>query len=101
MMNAELSATKPCGLIVPTLFREESLDCLRVLTREGEPAPFVSVMHLPRESLPELHALGTKLRNQNVRLANCYVRQIMHKIINDLFKEHSTLEARDESRRCP
>lgn len=44
VMNAELSATKQCRLIVPTLFREEYLDCLRVLTREGDPAPFVNVM---------------------------------------------------------
>lgn len=43
-MNAELSVVKACRIIVPTLFREEYLDCLRVLTREGNPAPFLDAM---------------------------------------------------------
>ncbi|KWT95588.1 MULTISPECIES: Fic family protein [unclassified Variovorax] len=44
VMNAELSAVDGCRIIVPTLYREEYLDCLRVLTREGDPAPFIKVM---------------------------------------------------------
>ena len=44
VMNAELSVVGACRIIVPTLFREEYLDCLRVLTREGNPAPFVAAM---------------------------------------------------------
>jgi hypothetical protein len=43
-MNAELSVVKACRIIVPTLFREEYLDCLRVLTREGSPKPFLVAM---------------------------------------------------------
>lgn len=43
-MNAELSVVKACRIIVPTLFREEYLDCLRVLTREGNPKPFLDAM---------------------------------------------------------
>lgn len=43
-MNAELSAVKACRIIVPTLFREEYLDCLRVLTRDGNPRPFLDAM---------------------------------------------------------
>lgn len=43
-MNAELSVVKACRIIVPTLFREEYLDCLRVLTREGDPKPFLDAM---------------------------------------------------------
>ena len=46
VMNAELSVVRECRIIVPTLFREEYLDCLRVLTREGEPAPFLKAMQL-------------------------------------------------------
>jgi hypothetical protein len=46
VMNAELSAVGECRIIVPTLFREEYLDCLRVLTREREPAPFLGAMQL-------------------------------------------------------
>lgn len=44
VMNAELTATGSCRIIIPTLFREEYLDCLRVLTREGEPGPFIAAM---------------------------------------------------------
>jgi hypothetical protein len=44
VMNAELSVTSACRIIVPTLFRDEYLDCLRVLTRQGDSEPFVSAM---------------------------------------------------------
>lgn len=44
VMNAELSVVNRCRVIVPTLFREEYLDCLRVLTREGNPKPFLDAM---------------------------------------------------------
>lgn len=43
-MNAELSVVNSCRIIVPTLFREEYLDCLRVLTRSGEAKPFLDAM---------------------------------------------------------
>lgn len=43
-MNAELSAVGACRIIVPTLWREEYLDTLRVLSREGNPKPFVDAM---------------------------------------------------------
>ena len=46
VMNAELSVTASTRIIVPTLFREEYLDCLRVLTRDGDPAPFLKAMQL-------------------------------------------------------
>jgi hypothetical protein len=45
-MNAELSAVKASRTIVPTLFREDYLDTLRVLTREGNPELFVKAMQL-------------------------------------------------------
>lgn len=44
VMNAELSVVDSSRIIVPTLFREEYLDCLRVLTREGNPTPFLDAM---------------------------------------------------------
>ena len=44
VMNAELSVVGACRIIVPTLFREEYLDCLRVLTREGNATPFLDAM---------------------------------------------------------
>jgi len=44
VMNAELSVVGECRIIVPTLFREEYLDCLRVLTRQGDALPFLRAM---------------------------------------------------------
>lgn len=44
VMNAELSVVNSCRIIVPTLFRDEYLDCLRVLTREGNPGPYLDAM---------------------------------------------------------
>ena len=49
VMNAELSVVNSCRIIVPTLFREEYLDCLRVLTREGNPRPFLDAMQWIQE----------------------------------------------------
>ena len=49
VMNAELSVVGACRIIVPTLFREEYLDCLRVLTREGQPGPFINAMQKIQE----------------------------------------------------
>lgn len=43
-MNAELSVVNSCRIIVPTLFREEYLDCLRVLTRDAQAAPLLLAM---------------------------------------------------------
>lgn len=44
VMNAELSAAGQCRIIVPTLYRETYMDCLRVLTREGNSQPFIKAM---------------------------------------------------------
>lgn len=44
VMNAELSTAEGCRIIVPTLFREEYLDCLRELTRNSRADPFLKVM---------------------------------------------------------
>lgn len=43
-MNAELSRCGLSRIIVPSLMREDYLDCLRVVSRERDPAPFVKLM---------------------------------------------------------
>ena len=48
VMNAELAVVGECRIIVPTLFREEYLDSLRVLTRQGEAPPFLLAMQSVR-----------------------------------------------------
>lgn len=44
VMNAELDTVNSCRIIIPTLYREEYLDCLRVLTRDGNAKPFLDAM---------------------------------------------------------
>lgn len=44
VMNAELTAMDECRIIIPTLYREQYLDCLRRLTRDGDPGPFLKAM---------------------------------------------------------
>lgn len=44
VMNAELSTVNACRIIVPTLYREEYLDCLRALSRQGDPAPLIEAL---------------------------------------------------------
>ena len=42
--NSELSAVNACLILVPTLYREQYLVCLRVLTRDRQPGPFLKAM---------------------------------------------------------
>ncbi len=44
VMNAELNVVGSCRIIVPTLYREEYLDCLRNLTRAADPVPYMNAM---------------------------------------------------------
>ena len=44
VMNAELSVVGACRIIIPTLFRQEYLDCLRVFSRSGDPVPSIAAM---------------------------------------------------------
>jgi len=44
VMNAALTLVDECRIIIPTLYRETYLDCLRRLTREADPVPFVKAM---------------------------------------------------------
>ncbi len=44
LMNAELSRTGACRVIIPTLFHPQYIDCLKVLTRENHPAPFIKAI---------------------------------------------------------
>jgi hypothetical protein len=44
MMNAELSHAGESRIIIPTVYREPYLEGLRILSREGNPAPFIESM---------------------------------------------------------
>lgn len=44
VMNSELSAAGEARIIVPTLYREQYLDCLRELTRSARTEPYFDAM---------------------------------------------------------
>ena len=44
VMNSELSAAGETRIIIPTLYREQYLDCLRELTRASRAEPYLDVM---------------------------------------------------------
>ena len=44
MMNAELTATDECHIIVPTVYREDYLLTLRRLSRSQDPEPFIKML---------------------------------------------------------
>ncbi|MDM0010550.1 Fic family protein [Variovorax sp. J22G73] len=44
VMNSELSAAGEARIIVPTLFRDEYLDCLREMTRAARTKPYLDAM---------------------------------------------------------
>jgi hypothetical protein len=43
-MNSELSAAGEARIIIPTLYREQYLDCLRALTRTAQTKPYLDAM---------------------------------------------------------
>lgn len=44
LMNAELSRVGACRVIIPTLYHPQYIDCLKVLTNNNDPAPFIKAI---------------------------------------------------------
>jgi hypothetical protein len=44
MMNAELATKKLSKIIIPTVYREDYMGALRVLTRQGNPSPYIRML---------------------------------------------------------
>jgi len=70
VMNAELSRCGLCRVIVPTLVRANFFDCLRALTRNGDPVPYVGFMQRMLRwtsgfDYAELDGLLSVVRNTN------------------------------------
>ena len=83
VMNSELSVVGACRIIIPTLFRDEYLDCLRALSREGNPGPFVSAMERIQAwsagfKYDELDAVIKKMKQ-----CNAFERSLVqHRLLN-------------------
>jgi hypothetical protein len=82
VMNAELSVVNGCRIIVPTLFREEYLDCLRVLTREGNPGPFLDAMQWVHEWTAAFDYENLDKVIDDMRSCNAFEKsRVQHKLL--------------------
>jgi hypothetical protein len=82
VMNAELSVVGACRIIIPTLFREEYLDCLRVLTREGNPTPFVTAMQKIQDWTASFDYNDIDRVIANMKACNAFERSLIrHKLL--------------------
>ena len=45
MMNSELVNGNQSKIIIPTVYRDDYIDALRKLTRQGDPAPYISMLN--------------------------------------------------------
>jgi Fic family protein len=83
VMNAELSAAGSCRIIVPTLFRDEYLDCLRVLTREEDPAPYLSAMQKIHEWTAAFDYEDIDKVIEQMKACNAFEKSLVrHKLLN-------------------
>jgi hypothetical protein len=78
VMNAELSVVGECRIIVPTLFREEHLDCLRVLTREEEAPPFLRAMQFIHRWTAAFSYENLDQTIAGMRASNAFERSRVH-----------------------
>ena len=82
VMNAELSVVGECRIIVPTLFREEYLDCLRVMTREREPRSFIRAMQFIRRWSAAFDYENLDQVIASMRATNAFERsRVQHKLL--------------------
>lgn len=82
VMNAELSVVGACRIIIPTLFREEYLDCLRVLTRDGNPTPFVTAMQKIQDWTASFDYTDIDNAIADMKACNAFERSLIrHKLL--------------------
>jgi len=77
VMNSELSVVGACRIIIPTLFRDEYLDCLRVLSREGNPLPFISAMQKIQAWSAAFKYDDLDTAIENMRRCNAFERSLV------------------------
>ncbi|MBO7101617.1 MAG: Fic family protein [Bacteroidales bacterium] len=69
MMNAELSAAGQSKIIIPTVFRIDYIDTLRLLSRQGNPDKFIKAMLRVREF--SYHLQGDDFETMRRYLEQC------------------------------
>lgn len=67
MMNAELSSKGLSKIIVPTVYREDYMGALRLLTRREDPAPFIRMML-------RIYAFSSTVFGEDINEMEAYLR---------------------------
>lgn len=91
VMNAELSVAGSCRIIIPTLFREEYLDCLRVLTREGDPTPFLEALQKAQKWTAAFDYEDIDSVIAEMKSCNAFEKSLIrHKLLTPSAKQHKS-----------
>ena len=69
MMNAELTCANQSKIIIPTVFREDYIGILRILTRRGDAAPYIRMLQKAQEFSETI--FGDKMDEMQDYLEKC------------------------------
>lgn len=72
MMNAELSASGECRIIVPTVFRQDYLDGLRRLSRQHDPSVFIKAMRFAHDFTSSIDFSDDETARRMLTQANAF-----------------------------
>jgi hypothetical protein len=72
MMSAELDSGRQCRIIVPTVFREDYLDGLRMLSRQGDASLFIKAMRYAHDFTASIDFADYAEAKQQLTEANAF-----------------------------
>ena len=72
MMNAELVKAKQTRIIIPTVFRDDYLGALRILTRNDDPAVYIRMLQRAQEFSATLKANNMEDLEHRLALSNAF-----------------------------
>lgn len=72
MMNAELSASGECRIIVPTVLRQDYLDGLRRLSRQHDPSVFIKAMRFAHDFTSSIDFSDDETARRMLTQANAF-----------------------------
>lgn len=72
MMNAELTAAHQCRIIVPTVFRQDYLDGLRMLSRQDDPSIFIKSMRFLHDFTASIDFANYDQAKSELNAANAF-----------------------------
>jgi hypothetical protein len=73
LMNAELSASRQQRIVIPLVYRDNYLQCLRLLARNGDPAALIRVLDVAQRYSASIPWQGLRDAEQALRDTNAFV----------------------------